>query len=98
MTGVQTCALPILKMTRMKKVSENEWIVSGRTEIGFINKEMNWHLPEGKYETISGMILENLGRIPAEGEKIEIQDYRITILRADRKRLRFVKVVTVLPD
>ncbi|HDL17710.1 MAG TPA: HlyC/CorC family transporter, partial [Bacteroidetes bacterium] len=87
-----------VKMTRMKKVSENEWIVSGRTEIGFINKEMNWHLPEGKYETISGMILENLGRIPAEGEKIEIQDYRITILRADRKRLRFVKVVTVLPD
>lgn len=86
-----------VKITRIKKVSENEWIVSGRTEIDFINDRMDWHLPKGNYETVSGMILKYLGRIPAEGEEIKIRDYHLTVLRADRKRIRFMKIAKRKP-
>ena len=78
---------------RMKKLPGGEILASGRAELHQINEELNWDLPLGNYETLGGLILNLLGRIPNVDEKITIQNYVITVLRADNHRIRFVKIL-----
>jgi len=79
-------------MIRMKKLSENEILANGKAEILFVNEKMRWKLPQGNYETVGGLILEHIGKIPEMDEIIEIDGFTITILRVDDQRIRFVKI------
>ena len=42
--------------------------------------------------TISGLVTEILERIPVVGDSVEWSDYRIDVLRADRRRARLVSI------
>jgi CBS domain containing-hemolysin-like protein len=52
-------------------------------------------LPEGDYETIGGLIMDRLGRLPRPGDVIEDDAWRMRVLTTDRRRVREVEV-TVL--
>jgi CBS domain containing-hemolysin-like protein len=34
-----------------------------------------YHAPEGEYETISGLVLQQLGRIPVSGDTVQLSGY-----------------------
>ncbi|RKY75445.1 hypothetical protein DRQ00_10515, partial [candidate division KSB1 bacterium] len=46
----------------------------------------------GNYETINGLILQTVGRIPKTGEQIQIDHYRIKIIKASGKRVEIVNL------
>lgn len=48
--------------------------------------------PEGEASTVGGLVTETLERIPAVGDSIDWNGYRITVLRADRKRAKLLSV------
>ncbi len=48
--------------------------------------------PEKEVTTVGGLVMETLERIPVAGDSIEWQGYEITVLRADRKRARVLRV------
>lgn len=50
------------------KINENKFTVDGTTSIDEISDLIGFALPTGDYDTISGFILEHLGRIPANNE------------------------------
>lgn len=50
------------------KINENKFTVDGATSIDEISNLLGFTLPDGDYDTISGLILEHLGRIPAHNE------------------------------
>jgi len=77
---------------RLRRLPNGDLLVSARAEVERINEAMNWNLPTGNYETIGGLILERLGRIPRAGENIRVDGYLIRVLRADHRRVRFVKI------
>jgi len=80
------------RVVPLRRLTGGEILVSGRSEVYLVNEEMSWNLPTGNYETISGMILERLGRFPKDGEKLQIGNFQISILRTDKLRIRFVKI------
>ena len=47
-----------------KELSERSWLVQARMEIGDLNERLRLQLPEGDYETLSGFLLQQFGRIP----------------------------------
>ena len=49
-------------------------------------------MPDGDYETIAGLILERLGRIPDEGDAVVVEDWRLTVTEMDRHRIAEVEV------
>jgi len=57
-----------------------------------VNEALELDLPEGDYETIGGLVLERLGRIPAAGDVITVGGVRLEVLAADRRRVRQVSV------
>jgi CBS domain containing-hemolysin-like protein len=69
------------------------YIVDARTSIEMLNEELKLDLPEDDFETISGLILELLGRIPITGEVIKYKNLNITITDADEKSILEVKII-----
>ena len=53
--------------------------------------DVSWE-PEGGVSTIGGLVTETLERIPVVGDSIEWHGYRITVLRADRQRVKLLSV------
>lgn len=76
-----------------KKISINTYIISGKVEIDHINEKFNLEIPLGDYETISGLITYNLGRIPTKGELFNIGNLNFSILRASNTTVELVKLI-----
>lgn len=54
-------------------------------------------LPEGEYETLGGLIMDRLGRLPVTGDVIEEAGWRLRVTRTDGRRVREVEL-TPSPD
>ena len=77
-----------------KKLDENTYILSGSSTVYDIKKIFSVDIPDGDYETLSGYLLEKLGRIPEENEHPVIEDEQLTykIEEYEDKRIKSVKV------
>ncbi|MCB5269879.1 MAG: hemolysin family protein, partial [Candidatus Cloacimonadaceae bacterium] len=76
----------------VEQVSPNTWIAMADVEIDHLADDHNIILPEGDYETIAGLILDKLERIPHQGQFINIEPYRIQVLQATDKKIVKVKI------
>jgi magnesium and cobalt transporter len=70
-------------------------IFDGRMEIENIEEHLNISLKKGRYETLSGLILNSTKRIPLSGEKFQIEGLEITIENADERSIKKVKIKKV---
>ena len=61
-------------------------------EIDHLADEHGIELPEGDYETIAGLILDKLERIPHQGQFISVPPYRLQVLQATDKKIIKVKI------
>ena len=75
-----------------KKLEENVFLVSGKVEIDFVNEKFSLNFPLGDYETVSGFITSQSGKIPAHGEIVSIGNYEFNILRATNVKIDLVKL------
>ncbi len=64
-----------------------------RAHIDDLNSEFRLGLPEGAdYDTLNGFLLSQFGRIPHAGESHQWRDIRLTVLDADERQLRRVRL------
>jgi CBS domain containing-hemolysin-like protein len=76
-----------------KVAGNNEYILSGRVEIDYLNEKYNFKLPEADdYETLAGMIMFYHGSIPGNNDIIRIGNIVIKVLRATTTRLELVNL------
>ena len=76
----------------VEQVSPNTWIAMADVEIDRLADDYDINLPEGDYETIAGLILDKLERIPHQGQFVSIEPYRIQVLQATDKKIVKVKI------
>jgi CBS domain containing-hemolysin-like protein len=74
---------------------DGTFIVEGRTEIENIEEHLQISLERGRYETVSGLILNTIRRIPHRGENFQIEGMDITIENADERSIKKVKIKKV---
>lgn len=73
----------------IKKFKEKEWIVAGKSDVDEVNEIIGMGIPDSKeYDTFSGYILNTMGRIPKEKEKITIGIYMITVEEKQGNRIK----------
>jgi len=71
------------------KLKTKEWIVLGKSDIDEVNEIIGMDIPDLKeYDTFSGYVLNTIGRIPKEKEKIAIETYIITVEERDGNRIK----------
>ena len=75
-----------------EKIDDKTYIVSGKMPIYDVNKLLNSNIPEGDYDTLSGYLQEELGRIPTEEELPVIETKELTFKIEEYEDKRIVKV------
>lgn len=76
-----------------KKISEKEYVLSGRLDIDYLNEEYDLNLPESdEYTTLAGLILFVHGNIPRQQDKIRIGPHLFTVLRSSSTKVELLKL------
>jgi putative hemolysin len=79
--------------SQLVRLPDGSYLVDGRTGIEELNESLDWDLPKKKeYETVAGLILDALGRIPRPGEQVTVANYELAVVDADERRIHKVKV------
>lgn len=66
--------------------------VDGRTSIYDINDQLELDLPDDEFDTISGLVFHNLGRIPNEGQELDINNLHIIVEKVMGRRIRKLRI------
>jgi len=74
------------------RLPDGSYWVAARTNIEELNEALDWSLPKQDYETVAGLVLATLHRIPRMGEEFQVGGYTITVLDADARHVKAVKV------
>jgi putative hemolysin len=79
------------------KQDETTFIINGIVDLDLVSDFFNVKLPIDEYETLSGFVIGQLGRIPKEGEcpEIEYEGLMFKVEAVEEKRISKVKVCKV---
>lgn len=76
-----------------KKISDKEYVLSGRLDIDYLNEEYDLSLPESdEYTTLAGLILYVHGNIPRQQEAVRVGRYLFTVLRSSTTKIELLKL------
>lgn len=75
-----------------QKISDQEYVLSARQEIDYLNDKYDWELPIGDFETLSGLILSLTENLPKKGESVTIGPYTFTIMTKLEHRIETVRL------
>jgi magnesium and cobalt transporter len=78
----------------IRREGEREFNVRALTPIGDFNDYFGTAFSNEEYATIGGLLMQEFGRLPRRGETIQIGKLEFRILRADRRRIDLVRVIT----
>lgn len=88
------------ELVEVEKVHEGEYLVDGSMDIEDLEDEIEINLPVEDFDTVSGFIISELGRIPTQDDVAEdlsdviFNGYRFKIIEVDEKvisKLRIIK-------
>lgn len=78
--------------TYIMAYNNNQFSVKALTPIEEFNRYFSVHFSEDEFDTIGGLVAHRFGHLPARGEKIDIEKFSFTVLRADKRRIHLLQV------
>ncbi len=79
--------------SRLDIISESEVVASGLVSIGDLAETLDVELDVPDVDTVGGVVYAALGRIPLNGDVVELEELRITVEKVAGRRVRQVRVV-----
>ena len=84
-----------LEKSHIEVIDENKLLLDGRVDIEELNNYLKEPLSESNdYETLSGLILYYLNRLPVQGEKLELENVTFIIESIIDNRIRKIKLIS----
>lgn len=83
----------------VKRISDDSFEVDGFIAVEELSELLGVELPEGEYDTLAGFLMDELGRIPAEGEHPEVvyENLTFTVMKMDDRRIERVHILVKPP-
>lgn len=78
----------------IRKEGERQFTVKAQTRIDEFNSYFGSDFSDEEFDTISGLAINSLGRLPRRGESFSLGGLEFKVLRADRRRLDLLRVIT----
>ncbi len=72
--------------------------VDGLLNVDDLAARTGLRLPEGPYETVAGFVMNELGRVPAEGDVVEALGHRFAVTALDGRRVQRLQISPVEAD
>jgi magnesium and cobalt transporter len=77
--------------------SNGKYVVAALTRIDEFNEFFNSDLSDAEYDTVGGLVMHELGRLPRRNETLDFAGLRFKVLRGDRRRLHTLEVTRLQP-
>ena len=74
------------------KTSNDLYLVDASISINEINNEMNIDIPEGRYETLAGFIIDRLQTIPEKNTRTTFKGFRFTISETSKNKISKIQI------
>ncbi len=78
----------------IRKEADRSWTVPALTRIEDFNQAFGTRFSDEEYDTIGGLILQELGRMPRRGEAVQIGGLELKVTRAVRRRIETLRVTS----
>ena len=75
-----------------EKIDDNTFLINGNVSIYDLKKILEVEIPDGEYDTLSGYLIEEMGRIPLDDEKPIIETPKVTYKIEEYEDKRIIKV------
>ena len=76
----------------IRKINENQYIVEGSINLDDLNDQLGLDIDSEHYESIGGLIIENLERLPDIGDSVTIGNCTLKVEKMDDKRIDSVRI------
>jgi magnesium and cobalt transporter len=76
----------------IRKDGERQYTVRGQTPIDEFNEYFQTELSDDEFDTVAGLVMKQLGRLPRRGETLQLADCELKVLRFDRRRIDSLKL------
>jgi len=81
----------------IRREGERQFSVRGSTRIDEFNQYFNAELPARDFDTVAGLVMQQLGRMPRRGEAVMLGVFEFRVVRTDRRRIDSLRV-TIPPQ
>src|SRR5216684_3901224 len=78
----------------IRREGAREFTVRALTPIADFNHYFGTAFSDEEYDTIGGLLMQEFGRLPRRGETIQVGEMEFRVLRADRRRIDLLRVIT----
>ena len=75
-------------------IKEDEYIVDGSAKLHDISELIGVNMESEELDSVGGLIIEELGRIPENKEEVLINDLRFVVEELDKNRIKKVRIYT----
>jgi len=76
---------------------ETTYAIKALTELDEFNERFGTHWSDGDFDTVGGYVVNQFGHLPERGEKVTIDQFEFTVIRADNRRIHLLEM-EVLPE
>jgi magnesium and cobalt transporter len=79
----------------IRNEGEQQFMVRGATRIGEFNEHFGTTFNDAEFDTVAGLVMQQLGRVPRRGESVVIGAFEFRVVRTDRRRIDSLRVTPV---
>ncbi len=76
----------------VERCPDGSVVVSARYAVDDADDLLGAHLPQGAWDTVGGLVLDLVGRVPDEGDSVEVDGFRLTALDVHGRRIGRVRI------
>lgn len=77
----------------INQINHNEFNVKAITDIEDFNEYFSTRFKDDEVDTIGGLITQALGHLPEQGETLELENLKFTVLNADKRRIKQLRII-----
>ncbi len=76
----------------LRQDSDGSWIINAVAHVDELHELFGLELENRDFDTVAGFVVSGFGRVPRNGELLDIQGLRVEVLQADRRRVHRVRI------
>jgi len=82
----------------VQTLGEGEVSVTARLPVDELNELLDADLPEGDWDTVGGLLFNVLGRVPVEGETVDVDGVRLMAEKVQGHRIGRIRITRIAPQ
>ena len=81
-----------VEVPSVEQCADGSVVVSARYTVDDADELLGSQLPQGAWDTVGGLMLDRVGRVPDEGDSVEVDGFRLTALDVRGRRIGRVRI------